>query len=318
MIDYYLIQIVRVNIGQEFKSYSDLCSYIGIPVTKGKQRQLDQRHLQCYFTWEKIAGSNRLVITDTFYDAPKPFEDNRKGIHTTEFGGVMQNLILSTPWQPNELISKGKMLERMNLIRAGPSATLEIDCEEEENFEHIKRQPKDDYRRKLNSLLDSACEQLRKKGYAEINSVVANPKTKYVLSEQEFQKFNEIWKNTLGLFGAFHIGVIYQRRQEKEFWQSLNYATETNEILHQAPLRKLMQIASIKSEVAESVDRLAYLYGIRDTLIANYISWYQQKTSPGIGICRNSDLNSPIPPEIYKNDLNFFLKPLIINLQSGP
>ena len=31
------------------------------------------------------------------------------------------------------------MLERMNLIRAGPSATLEIDCEEEENFEHIKR-----------------------------------------------------------------------------------------------------------------------------------------------------------------------------------
>ena len=36
-----------------------------------------------------------------------------------------------------------------------------------------------------------------------------------------------------------------------------------------------MQIASIKSEVAESVDRLAYLYGIRDTLIANYISWYQ-------------------------------------------
>ena len=235
MIDYYLIQIVRVNIGQEFKSYSDLCSYIGIPVTKGKQRQLDQRHLQCYFTWEKIAGSNRLVITETFYDAPKPFEDNRKGIHTTEFGGVMQNLILSTPWQPNELISKGKMLERMNLIRAGPSATLEIDCEEEENFEHIKRQPKDDYRRKLNSLLDSACEQLRKKGYAEINSVVANPKTKYVLSEQEFQKFNEIWKNTLGLFGAFHIGVIYQRRQEKEFWQSLNYATETNEILHQEP-----------------------------------------------------------------------------------
>ena len=307
-----------LEIGQEFKSYPNLCSYIGIPATKGKQRQLDQRHLQCYFTWEKIAGSNRLVITDTFYDAPKPFEDNRKGIHTTEFGGVMQNLILSTPWQPNELISKGKMLERMNLIRAGPSATLEIDCEEEENFEHIKRQPKDDYRRKLNSLLDSACEQLRKKGYAEINSVVANPKTKYVLSEQEFQKFNEIWKNTLGLFGAFHIGVIYQRRQEKEFWQSLNYATETNEILHQEPLRKLMQISSIKPEVAKNVDRQAFLYGIRDALISNYISWYQQKTSPGIGICRNSDLNSPSPPEIYKNDLSLFLKPLIINLQSGP
>ena len=63
-------------------------------MTTGKQRQLDQRHLQCYFTWEKIAGSNRLVITDTFYDAPKPFEDKRQGIHTTELGGMLQSLIL--------------------------------------------------------------------------------------------------------------------------------------------------------------------------------------------------------------------------------
>ena len=55
-----------LEIGQEFKSYPDLCNYLGIPVTKGKQRQLDQRHLLCYFTWEKVAGSNRLIITETF------------------------------------------------------------------------------------------------------------------------------------------------------------------------------------------------------------------------------------------------------------
>ena len=36
-----------------------------------------------------IWPDHRLVITDTFYDAPKPHEDNRKGIHTTELGEMI-------------------------------------------------------------------------------------------------------------------------------------------------------------------------------------------------------------------------------------
>ena len=30
----------QVDVGDEFKNYSDLCKHIGIPVTTGKQRQL--------------------------------------------------------------------------------------------------------------------------------------------------------------------------------------------------------------------------------------------------------------------------------------
>lgn len=134
----------QVAVGQEFKSYSALCEYIGIPVTKGKQRQLDQRRLQCYFTWEKIAGSNRLVITDTFYDAPKPYEDNRKGIHTTELGEMMQSLILATPWRHKELLSKSGVFRRMNLLTVEKYDQEEEYVDDDKRF-HIKRSAWGDY-----------------------------------------------------------------------------------------------------------------------------------------------------------------------------
>ena len=99
----------QVTKGQTFKSYAALCKHIGIPATTGKQRQLDQDYLQHYFTWEKADGSSQITITETFYTCPKPFEDGRKGIHTTRLNTMMQNLILSTPWN-DSFMSKYKII----------------------------------------------------------------------------------------------------------------------------------------------------------------------------------------------------------------
>ena len=78
-----LVQKNKVKEGQTFANYSRLCEWIGIPVTQGKQRQYDQRRLQCYFSWEKAERGNSLTITETYYDTPRPLEDGRIGIHTT-------------------------------------------------------------------------------------------------------------------------------------------------------------------------------------------------------------------------------------------
>jgi len=154
-------------------------------VTTGKQRQLDQRHLQRFFTWEKVAGSNRLVITETFYDDPKPFEDGRKGAHLTRLNTMMQNLILSTPWT-DFFLSRYEMLSAMGLVLLNENP----EPVDEEEQSHQKRTAAGDYSRKLNDLFKSACTQLKKQGYAEIKPVVINIKTGEVLSEIDADKYH--------------------------------------------------------------------------------------------------------------------------------
>ena len=140
-----MIMTHQVKKGQKFESYAALCAYIGIPVATGKQRQLDQNYLQHFFTWEKVAGSHQLIITETFYDAPKPFEDGRLGIHTTRLNKMMQNLILSTPWK-RSFLSRYEMLSTMGLVL--PNENSAPVGEEEQP--HQRRTAAGDYGRKLN------------------------------------------------------------------------------------------------------------------------------------------------------------------------
>lgn len=276
-------------------------------MSAGKQRQLDQRHLQCYFTWEKVAGSNRLVITETFYDDPKPFEDGRKGEHLTRLNKMMQNLILSTPWT-DSFLSRYEMLSAMGLVL--PNENPEPVAEEEQL--HQKRTAAGDYSRKLNDLFKSACTQLKKQGYAEIKPVVINTKTREVLSETDAENYHQELRCTLGIFGAFHLGIVYARGQEKEFWQKLDIATEVS--IGQSPLRDRMQIVTIKPECADAVDRKEFVTAVADKLKANYADWYYEKTGirdvEAIGITRHNDPNEPIPPAQYREELDAILQKL--------
>ena len=302
----------QVAVGQEFKSYSALCEYIGISVTKGKQRQLDQRRLQCYFTWEKVAGSNRLVITDTFYDAPKPYEDNRKGIHTTELGEMMQSLILATPWRHKELLSKSGVFRRMNLLTVEKYDSEEY-VDDDKRF-HIKRSAWGDYFRKLNDLFKSACTQLEKKDAAKIMAVVANPETGYILTEKETEEFKRIWKSSLEVFGAYDIRVIYKWHQEKEFWDHLDSMTWSNKTLPHPPLRKMIELDIINPQFQDCIDQKAFLKTISDVLKNNYAKWYDkwssEQNSHGIGQ-RRSGPNAPLSVEEYNRGMDELIESLL-------
>ena len=84
----------HVETGQSYKSYSALCSFIGIePKKGGKERKYQEKRLKCYFDWQKVEGSHKLIITETYYDNPKPYEDGRNGRKTTLTNGPMQQLL---------------------------------------------------------------------------------------------------------------------------------------------------------------------------------------------------------------------------------
>lgn len=280
---------------------------MGIPVTMGKQRQLDQRHLQCFFTWEKVAESNRLIITETFYDDPKLFEDGRKGEHPTKLNKMMQNLILSTPWKYS-FQSRYEMLSAMGLVLPDENS-----APVGEEQPHQKRTAAGDYAKKLNGLFKSACAQLKKQGYAEIKPVVINTKTRETLSEIDAEKYHRELRCTLGIFGAFHVGVIYARGQEKEFWKKLDIATAVS--IGQSPLRDQMQIVTIRPECAEVVDRNEFLNLVADNLKINYADWYYEKTgikdTEAVGVSRHNNPDEPIPPKQYRQDMDDILQKLI-------
>ena len=303
-----MIMKQQVKKGQTFKSYAALCRYVGIPITTGKQRQLDQRHLQCCFTWEKVAESSRLIITETFYDDPKPFEDGRKGEHPTSLNKMMQNLILSTPWKYS-FLSRYEMLSAMGLVLSNENSAPVG----EEEQPHQRRTAAGDYGRKLNNLFKSACAQLKKQGYAEIKPVVINTKTYEILSEIDAECYHRELRCTLGIFGAFHLGAIYARGQEKEFWKKLDIATAVS--MGQSPLRDRMQIVTIRPECADVVDRKEFLTLIADKLKTNYADWYYEKTgireAEGVGITRHNDSNELIPPKQYRRDMDDILQKLI-------
>lgn len=268
-----------VEIGQEFKSYVALCTHIGIPATTGKQRQLDQRHLQCYFTWEKVAGSNRLVITETFYDAPKPFEDKRQGIHTTELGGMLQGLILKTPWQ-RQPMTKRKMLVKMKIMAQRDIHGLRTDAYW-------------DYSQKQYSLLESAFTQLKKKGTLDIVQVLADKRTGEELPEAAIAVYREIFQSVLAEYKAAHIVNIYKRHLQEDFWNDVD--EETQKRMGRRKLALCWKIVQIKPNFDGDVSAKEYVQAVADKLSDNY----SKKNKGAIGI---------VSPESYQKEMQRVLE----------
>lgn len=244
----------KVRVNQTFKSYTALCEYIGIPVTKGKQRQLDQRHLQCFFTWEKIGDTNQLVITETYYDAPRPFEDKRQGVHTTELGGMLQKLFLQTNW-PRCGISKRKMLVQMGVMPACDMHKLKTDAYW-------------DFCQKQYSLLESVFTQLKKKKSLEIIQVLVDQNSGEELSAADTALYEEIFNAVLENYHAKHIVNIYKRHLERDFWRDVD--RETRMTMGRGGLVKRYKILEIVRADAETVSAEKYLTAVAEKLCSNY------------------------------------------------
>lgn len=106
-----------VGKGDEFKSFAELCRHFGLPSVKGKQRSCMKLLFECYFSYTEVApDSNKIVITDTFFDAPRSYMPTHKGVRTTATNKLMQELILAMPWEIGKLYTKSEMLRQLHLI----------------------------------------------------------------------------------------------------------------------------------------------------------------------------------------------------------
>ena len=215
MVNDYINKIREnpVKVGQTFETYKALCEYIGIPVTTGKQRILDQRHLQCYFRWEKKEGSNQLVITETYYDHPKPFEDRRIGIHTTELGEMLQNILLTTELDRGAYSISG-LLYRMGLFTKSQSEIRTRLGKVEQT-----------YSSRVCGRLRSAITQVQKRNLANIPMMVVDLNAGKPLPNEIWEPFRQIKRETLQEFGVQSEGKLWWSRRYQEYAKRLSQRT---------------------------------------------------------------------------------------------
>ena len=118
----------QVYTGQIFPNYKHLCQYIGIPYATGKQRIIYNRHLECYFRWKKLEGSNQIQILETNYDEPKKFEDKRGGSKPKSTANIIMQCFAQYEWSDG-FYSKTQILRRMGLVPRQPfKGKFRIEC----------------------------------------------------------------------------------------------------------------------------------------------------------------------------------------------
>lgn len=205
------IQKNMVEEGQEFSNYKQLCQYIGIPYSQGKQKELLNRHLKCYFTWEKVEGSNRLRILETFYDNPKVFEDRRGGSRAKPTTAILVQYFKQCEWKSG-FYSKTDLLRKMGLVP--------------------RVQFKESLRTKARSLsnivydgITSSMRILMKEYSDKISEEVVSEKEDRILNATEREEYFEIKEEVLRQFGAKSEWDIFDRDEWQSYRCMINKAT---------------------------------------------------------------------------------------------
>lgn len=207
MIDERRVQNNKVSVGNTFASYAALCRAIGIAATKGKQRQGEQDTLKRYFDWKKLPNSNRIIITKTFYNNPKPKpESNRTGKPLSASGVMLQELVLARRW--NETTTRTAMLAKMGLIpKTGYNPDLAI-----------SKNVQVDYHNKMRELLEGVLNKLAKKEDCSIRKFTCFVKSKQELTPAEESAYRQIKAEALEYAGESKVYYVYLHNKENQYY----------------------------------------------------------------------------------------------------
>lgn len=85
--------MVKLQAGQVFKNYKELCNHLDEPIKTGKSKQLQLLDFERYFTYHK--EGNKFIVDEVFSD-PKPKIDNRvnNGGNNTKYETLMDDIII--------------------------------------------------------------------------------------------------------------------------------------------------------------------------------------------------------------------------------
>lgn len=200
----------KVAVGQVFASFKALCEFVGVkPKSGGKERKYIEKRLRCYFDWEKAERSRELTISAVFYDNPRPYEDERRGVHTTVENEPMQYLVLLTSALFESDFTKRKMLLQMGLVP-------------EEIRKNYRTAVYQNYEDKVSELLESALTQLKKRGYISYKTYMCALHTGYVLTSKEEKQYDDILKSVLAEYNVEKIRLINMQGRGELFWRDVN------------------------------------------------------------------------------------------------
>lgn len=203
------IEINKVTVGQSFKTFNALCKSVGVePKKGGKERKYIEKRLRCYFDWEKAEHSSKVTISAVYYDNPKAYEDERRGIHTTDENRLMQYLVLLTPALFEEDYGKRSMLIRMRLLT-------------NEN-PYYRTRVYWNYESKVRNLLESALNQLTKLGYIFAWPYLYSWQDECSLCLEEEIVYEEIFQHTLKEYGAKNVVIVDMKGLGEMFWKDVN------------------------------------------------------------------------------------------------
>ena len=208
-----------VYVDEVYPSFAALCKHFDINAPKGKQRQYQKRLFNCFFDFDKMERSNQIVITDTFFDDPKPYPDERTGIKTTECNLPMQNLLLGHKWDTNILLLSREILRILKLV----PPYYPYNSEEKHTLAQL------DFARKMTRTLESAIHQLQLKEELHLQDSISivhvigtrdeKYSLKYELDEEEAVKYHEIVTAVLHEMGYISRFDVYQYNDQKRFWE---------------------------------------------------------------------------------------------------
>ena len=200
----------RVAEGQEYTSFNKLCEAVHVEpkVSKG-QRKAIERQFRRFFDWAKIPDSYKVVITDTFYDDPKPTENNRQGIHNTALNTPMQELIMLTPVLFETDHTKNGILTRLHFNKARPEKP------NRRNTYYI-------YKGKIQRIFESAIQQLDKQGKADVERYYIARSNGKRLAVEEHAKYVQIYNSVRDEFGGSSPVTMEIYDKESAFWQEVN------------------------------------------------------------------------------------------------
>lgn len=201
----------QVQVGQEFLNYKQLCGYIGIPYTTGKQRILLNRHMLCYFYWEKIPGSQKIKIEEVYYDHPKEITDNRGGSSPKPTTIKMMEYFKQISWADN-FYSKTNLLVNMGLQPKTPFQKK--------------------FRRNVRSLstmlydgLMNALGLIMREYKTQVSQVVVNINTGEIMEDELKSKYLAIKRKVLGQFNARSERIIFQNKMWANYRACIDHYT---------------------------------------------------------------------------------------------
>lgn len=201
----------QVQVGQVFLNYKQLCGYIGIPYTTGKQRILLKRHMLRYFCWEKIPGSQKIKIEAVYYDHPKEITDNRGGSSPKPTTIKMMQYFKQISWEDN-FYSKTNLLVKMELQPKTPFQKK--------------------FRRNVRSLstmlydgLMNALGLIMREYETQVSQVVVNINTGEIMEDELKSKYLAIKRKVLGQFNARSERIIFQNKMWANYRACIDHYT---------------------------------------------------------------------------------------------